>query len=57
MVVGLCVVVGVACFTNLRRLSYSAGCHADTYLVGLQVCKAFRCGFQVATETDFSSAA
>lgn len=44
-------------FTNLKKLDYSTGCHTDTYLVGLQVCKAFRCGFQVAMETDFSSAA
>lgn len=28
-----------------------------TYFVGLQVCNAFKCGFQVATETEFSSAA
>ena len=52
----MCGCVCVVCFTNLR-LSYSTDGHTDTYLVGLQVCKAFRCGFQVATETDFSSAA
>lgn len=55
--VRVCVCMCMVCFANLKRLDYSTSCHTDTYLVGLQVCRAFKCGFQVAMETDFSSAA